>query len=228
MAFEEFLRSFGSTLTSGSLAALGIVLLAGLLASTICPCTLPVGIGIAGVAGAAEGQSRRTGFFIAAAFFAGMVVCLTLLGGLAGRLGAVLTESFGRYWSLAMAALSLAAAGLAFSGPRLRVSQLAEKRRPGIAGAFSYGFIFSLGTSAAPLVFLLTVAAAQARPGYGALLAFVFGLGRGLPFLVAGLFAGALTRLVRLGSWRRTLEVVSGLALLFVSGYYAKAFMDLL
>lgn len=187
-----------------------------------------MGIGIAGVAGAAEGQSRRSGLMIAAAFFTGIVVCLTVLGALAGRLGTVLTESFGRYWSLTMAVLSLAAAVVAFWGPRLRVKQLAELRRPGAAGAFGYGFVFSLGTSAAPLLFLLTVAAAQARPRYGALLALAFGLGRGLPFLLVGLFAGAVTRLARVGSWRRAVEVVSGLALLFVSFYYARAFLALL
>ena len=69
-----------------------------------------MGIGIAGVAGAAEGQTRRSGLMIAVAFFAGIVVCLTVLGTMAGRLGAVLTESFGRYWSLTMAVLSLAGA----------------------------------------------------------------------------------------------------------------------
>ena len=187
-----------------------------------------MGIGIAGVAGAAEGQSRRTGLLIAVAFFAGMVVNLTLLGALAGRLGGILTESFGRYWSLAMAIFSLGAAGLAFWGPRFKVKQLADLRRPGMAGAFGYGFIFSLGTSAAPLLLLLTVAAAKARPEYGALLAFAFGLGRALPFLIAGLFAGAVSRLARVASWRRALEVVSGCALLFVGFYYAKAFFDLL
>lgn len=187
-----------------------------------------MGIGIAGVAGAAEGQSRRTGFMVAASFFAGIVVSLTALGALAARLGAVLTESFGRNWSLAMALLSLAAALVAFWGPRLRIDQLAALRRPGLAGAFAYGFLFSLGTSAAPLLLLLTVAAAQAKPVYGLILAFAFGLGRGLPFLVVGLFAGAVTRLTRVGRWRRALEVASGCALLLVSVYYFRAFRALL
>jgi len=108
------------------------------------------------------------------------------------------------------------------------VDQLAALRRPGLAGSFGYGFIFSLGTSAAPLLLLITVAATQARPGYGAVLAFAFGLGRGLPFLLVGLFAGALIRLTRIGIWRRAIQAVSGCALLFVSAYYARAFVALL
>ena len=228
MTLEDFLRSFGSSLPEGSLLSLGIALVAGILASAVCPCTLPVGLGMAGVVGASESQSRKAGFLIALAFFFGIVVNLTLLGAIAGRLGTILTESFGRYWALAMALLSFAAAILAFWGPRLSVDRLAALRKPGLAGAFSYGFIFSLGTSAAPLLLLMTVAATQANPGYGAVLAFVFGLGRGLPFLLVGLFAGVLIRLTRIAVWRRAIQTVSGCALLFVSVYYARAFVALL
>lgn len=228
MTLEDFLRSSGSSLPEGSLLAFGVAFVAGILASAVCPCTLPVGFGMAGVVGASESRSRRSGFLIALSFFLGIVVNLTLLGAVAGRLGAVLTESFGRYWALTMAVVSFVAAILAFRGPRLKVDQLAALRRPGLAGSFGYGFIFSLGTSAAPLLLLITVAATQARPGYGAVLAFAFGLGRGLPFLLVGLFAGALIRLTRIGIWRRAIQAVSGCALLFVSAYYARAFVALL
>ncbi|MBI4483422.1 MAG: thiol:disulfide interchange protein [Acidobacteria bacterium] len=130
--------------------------------------------------------------------------------------------------TLAMALISLGAAVVAFWGPRLGVDRLAALRRPGLLGAFGYGFIFSLGTSAAPLLLLLTLAATQAKPGYGFILALAFGLGRGLPFLLVGLFTGAVMRLTRIVSWRRVIEVVSGCALLFVSIYYARAFAALL
>ena len=228
MTLEDFLHSSGASLAEGSLLALGVALLAGILASAVCPCTLPVGFGMAGVIGASESASRRSGFLIALAFFSGIVVNLTLLGAVAGRLGAILSESFGQYWALTMAVVSFVAAILAFRGPRLKVDQLAALRKPGLVGSFGYGFIFSLGTSAAPLLLLMTVAATQAEPAYGALLAFVFGLGRGLPFLLVGIFAGLLVRLTRIGVWRRAMQAVSGLALLLVSVYYARAFVALL
>lgn len=225
MTLDAFLRHFASALPTGSLWAIGLALVAGVIASAVCPCTLPVGLGIAGVSGATEGQSRRAGFRIALAFFAGIVVNLTLLGALAGRLGAILTESFGRYWTLGMAVVSLVAAMIAFAGPRLKVDQLASLRRSGTSGAFGYGFVFSLGTSAAPLLLLLTVAAAQATPGYGLALALAFGVGRGVPFLLAGVFAGLIIRLTRLSSLSgRWLQIVSGAALLLVSAYYVNAF----
>ena len=228
MTLEQFLRDFGSNLPAGSAWAVGVAVAAGVVASAVCPCTLPVGLGMAGVVGTSESRSSRSGFLIAVAFFAGIVVNLTLLGAVAGRLGAVLTETFGRYWALAMSVVSLLAAAVAFAGPRLRVDQLAALRRPGPAGAFGYGFIFSLGTSAAPLLLLLAVAAAQAKPLYGMALASAFGVGRGLPFLLAGVFAGAVMRFARMGTWRRTVQVLSGCALLFVSAYYVRAYVALL
>lgn len=228
MTLDRFLAHFGSGLPQGSAWAVGVALLAGVVASAVCPCTLPMGLGVAGVAGASEQQSRRAGLRIAASFFAGIVVNLTLLGAVAGRLGAVLTESFGRYWALTMAFASLVVAVAAFYSPRLKTDQLAVLRRPGMTGAFGYGFVFSLGTSAAPLLLLLTVAAAQARPVYGLVLAFAFGLGRGLPFLLAGLFAGAVMHFARLNAWRRTVQVLSGTALLLVSWYYMWVYMALL
>jgi cytochrome c-type biogenesis protein len=226
VTLEDFLRHIGHF--SGPMFLIVVLPLAGVVASAVCPCTIPVGIGIAGMAGTSESQERRSGFLVAAAFFVGIVVNLGVLGAVSGRLGSILSESFGRYWALAMAAASLIAALLAFRGPRLTVDKLAAMRRPGLLGAFIYGFIFSLGTSAAPLLLVLTVAAAHGTSIYGSLLAVAFGVGRGLPFLVAGLFAGAVTRFVQMGRWRRVVQIFSGVALLFVSGYYGWVFRSLI
>lgn len=228
ITLDEFLRQFGFGLEHGLFVALGVSLLAGIMASAVCPCTLPVGLGMASVAGASEAEKRRQGLKVAAAFFAGIVLNLTLLGALTGQLAALASESFGRSWAMAMAILSLLAAAAALRGPRLKVSQLEALRRPGLAGAFGYGFVFSLGTSVAPLLLLLTVLAANGRPGYGFLLAFTFGLGRGLPFLFAGLVASAVTGFTGLGRWRSAIQVVSGCVLLIISAYYTNTFVALL
>ncbi len=198
---------------------------AGVLASAICPCTVPVGLGIASFAGASETESRRSGLYVAVAFFVGVVASLTVLGALAGQLGALATEAFGRDWALAMAVLSLLAAAAAFLWPRVETGRLTALRRPGLAGAFVYGLVFSVGTSVAPLLLLLTVAAAIARPEMGILLAFIFGLGRGLPFLVAGAAGSLITRVARLSLWGRPLQIISGIMLLLVSGYYANIYI---
>ncbi|MBA2563389.1 MAG: thiol:disulfide interchange protein [Chitinophagaceae bacterium] len=173
-----------------------------------------------------ENRTNR-GFMIALGFFCGIVVCLSVLGALAGKLGVFLTETFGQYWTLSMALISAIAAFLAFYGPRLTVTKLAAIRRPGIGGSFVYGLVFSLGTSAAPLLLLLSVAAATANPVYGFILALSFGIGRGLPFLIVSAFAGAVTKFAQLTWLRTSIQIVSGLALLFVCYYYVKVFIDL-
>jgi cytochrome c-type biogenesis protein len=228
VTLEQLLEPLGSGLGSPSLTALGVTFLGGILASAVCPCTLPVGFGVAGLAGASEARLRRGGVQIAAAFFAGIVLSLMLLGALAGRFGALATQSFGRNWALAMAILSFAAALVAFRWSRMGVDTLTAWRRPGVIGAFGYGIVFSVGTSVAPLLLLLTIAAAQERPAHALLLAFVFGLGRGLPFLLAGLAGSAVTGLSRLGAWSRAIQVVSGAALLLVGLYYVNVFVELL
>lgn len=224
MTLEQVLEPLAG---QGLLAALPLTFLGGIVASGVCPCTVPMGLGVAGLAGASETRTRYGGLQVAIAFFAGIVLSLTVLGALAGRLGALATESFGRNWALAMAAASLAAAVVAFSWPRMKIATLTARRRPGVLGAFGYGLVFSLGTSVAPLLLLLTIAAAQALQ-HAVLLAFVFGLGRGFPFLLAGLAGSALTGWTRLGAWSRAIQVVSGVALLAVAIYYIDVFRQLL
>ncbi len=66
-----------------------------------------------------------------------------------------------------MALISAVAEVLAFYGSRLTITKLATIRRPGIGGSFFYGLVFSLGTSAAPLLLLLSVAAVTATQFMG-------------------------------------------------------------
>jgi cytochrome c-type biogenesis protein len=227
MSLEHFIQQFSQALANGSFYSLIIAAGAGIITTGICPCTLPVGLGIAGLVSSNTENKTNRGFMIALGFFCGIVVCLSVLGALAGKLGVFFTEAFGQYWALSMALISAIAAVVAFYGPRLSVSKLATIRRPGIGGSFVYGLVFSLGTSAAPLLLLLSVAAATANPVYGFILALAFGIGRGLPFLIVSAFAGAVTKFAQLTWLRRSIQIVSGLALLFVCYYYVQVFVDL-
>jgi cytochrome c-type biogenesis protein len=227
MSLEEFVKQFSEALSHGTAYSLLIAAGAGLITTGVCPCTLPVGLGIAGLVSSNTENKSNRGFMIAFAFFLGIVVCLSVLGAIAGKLGVLLTESFGQYWALAMAVISAIAALFAFYGPRFTTTKLAALRKPGVGGSFVYGLIFSLGTSAAPLLLLLSVAAATANPFYGFILALAFSFGRGLPFLIVSAFAGAVTKFAQLTWLRRSIQIVSGLALLFVCYYYVKVFIDL-
>jgi cytochrome c-type biogenesis protein len=224
MTLDSFLREQALGGASGQLWVLAVSFAVGVVASAVCPCTLPMGLGVASVVGSQEVREKKSGLPIAFAFFMGIVVSIAALGALAGRLSEVLTESFGRYWAICMAIASLLAAPIAYRGPRFRVARLESFKRPGILGSFLYGCIFSLGTSAAPLLLLLTLAASQERFQGGLLIAISFGLGRGFPFLLLGVFAGLLTKFIELSLWRRTIQLVSALSLVLISAYYFRVY----
>ncbi len=227
MTVDSFLQAAVSAVPQGAVWSYGIAFAAGIMASAVCPCTLPMGLGMASVVGSYESQKRQSGMAVALAFFFGIVINLTVLGAVAGKLGELLTEAFGQYWAIGMALVSFIAAAFAFFGPRLKTPQLEHFRRPGIVGSFIYGFVFSLGTSAAPLLLLLTVAAAQRSVETGFVLAVFFSIGRGIPFLLIGFFAGLITKFAELSIWRRAIQTFSGVSLLIVGGYYLNVYLSL-
>lgn len=176
--------------------------------------------------GAPEGQRRRRGVLLSLSFFVGAVVSLVALGvgaSIAGRLFSRWNVAF----AIGAALFSLAAGLAAIFGPVVRryIPNPEITKRGGIAGAFVYGLLYSVATvttSAGPLLLLLTIAAAIGRPVYGAGLSLAYAIGRGLPFLLLGLFAGTVGAwLARLGRARRVAEVVSGVALVTLAFYFA-------
>lgn len=58
MSLENFLQSFES-IKDGSVLAFGIAIVAGIVSSAVCPCTLPVGVGMAGFVGSTEVQAEK-------------------------------------------------------------------------------------------------------------------------------------------------------------------------
>lgn len=226
-----FIRSLEVSVAQYPLVALGVATAGGMLSTSACPCTLPTGVGLVSYVGTqvesvGERAGRRYGAALSFSFFAGLMLSLVVLGVLAALFGRVLAQ-----WDAAFAvgaALVTLIAGLAaLFGPALRrrVPDPSVRRRGGILGSFLYGTVYSVATitsSAGPLMLVLTVAAAVGRPAYGAGLSLSFAIGRGIPFLLIGLFAGAAgAALARIERYRRPAEVVSGLALLALAGYFA-------
>ena len=171
-------------------------------------------------------RRRSHGFVLALSFFAGVVLSITALGIAASVVGRLLADwSVG--FAVATAVLSLLAGFAGIFAPQLRQRVPAPniRKRGGVSGAFLYGLAYTLATvttGAGPLFLLLTITAAIGRPAYGGLLSLAYGIGRGIPFLLLGMFAGAV------GSWlahverlRRGAELVSGIALVAIGGYFA-------
>lgn len=226
----DYIEGFSGLVAQYPLAALGVAAVAGLLSTSICPCTLPGGMGLVGYVGSQagdvpEGKQWRHGAQIALAFFVGLLISLTALGTGAAYLGRVLT-SWDAGFSAVIAVITLLVGLAAIFGPavRRRLPNPEIRTRGGVWGAFVYGLLFAVATitsSAAPLLLLLTAAAAIGQLTYGALISLAYAIGRGMPFLLVGLFAG------KLGGWlapmhraRRATELVSGVALVGLAGYF--------
>lgn len=157
------------------------------------------------------------------AFFIGLLISLTSLGTVAAYLGRVVT-SWDAGFSIAIAVITLLVGWAAIFGPAVRRSLPNPEisTRGGVWGAFVYGLLFAVATitsSAAPLLLLLTAAAALNHLTYGALISLAYAVGRGLPFLVVGSLAGTLgTWLARMSHAQRITELMSGIILVGLSG----------
>lgn len=224
----------------------GPLLLAGPLAvaagvvSFLSPCSLPLVPGylsyVSGLAGGEVSREPRGGVAVlvrggrrrvlsgAALFVVGFSVVFTAYGAAAGALGALLFDQ-SRLLTTVLGALTVLL-GLVFAGV-LRVPGLSAtaklRFRPaaGLAGAPLLGALFAIGWTPCigpTLAAVLSLSADSATVGRGALLAFLYSLGLGLPFLlVASSLHSAMERLAVVRRHAQTVMRLGG-ALLVIIG----------
>jgi cytochrome c-type biogenesis protein len=153
-------------------------------------------------------------------FVLGFSVVFTLMGAGVSFAGALVGErQVLRYVGGALLiVLGVVLAGLAMPAFMQRDVRPFLARAPrGPAGAFLMGVAFAFGWTpcVGPILgAILTMAAEGSDPAAGALLLFVYSLGMGMPFLVAGLFVGwALRASARVRRHMRVIQIVCGAAL---------------
>ncbi len=198
------------------------VFLGGLITS-ISPCILsmiPLLVGYIG--GYSEGSKAR-GFSLSFSFIAGMSLTFAIMGFIAAYFGRVFGQ-VGTVWYYILAAVALLM-GLQLIGvltinlPGLKKIPL---HRGGVGGSVAMGLLFGLVASpcATPvLAVIITYAALQAEPLYGSILLFVYGLGHGIPLLVAGTFTGMAKNLPKFSKYTQYISYISGLALVLAGLY---------
>ncbi|MDW7730521.1 MAG: cytochrome c biogenesis protein CcdA [Bacillota bacterium] len=219
-------RFFSETLPAvigqRTLIALTLVFLGGLLTS-ISPCIItmvPLLVGYIG--GYGEGDKTK-GFILSASFVIGMALTFSILGFIAAHFGRVFGE-IGTAWYYLLVAVALIMGlqllgVLTFKMPGLTKIPI---KKTGFGGALVMGMLFGLVASpcATPvLAVIITYAAVQAEPLYGSSLLFIYGLGHGIPLLVAGTFTGLARNLPKINKYTHYLSYISG-AILVIAGLF--------
>ncbi len=105
------------------------------------------------------------------------------------------------------------------------VSGLQEKVwAKNLFGALLFGLVSGLVASqcATPVLaaILTYVMAKKESLLYGAVLLFIYALGRGVPIVLAGTFTGAMKGIRSFGKWSEFLEKASGVVILLVGFYF--------
>ncbi len=200
---------------------------AGGVVTSLGPCnvaTIPL---IVGYVGGTRGLTRRRAFALSTSFALGLAITFTLLGVVAALVGGLIGGTT-RLWYYVVAAVCLVI-GLQMMGvirlaPRGWLAGARERvGLRGASGALALGLVSGLVASqcATPvLVAILTYVMAEGALLYGASLLLVYALGRGVPVVLAGTFAGSMKRLRAAGRWTAAIERASGLVVVSVGLYF--------
>lgn len=214
-----FKEALPRTVEQRSFFTLGLIFLGGLITS-ISPCILSMVPLLVGYIGGYDSGGRSRGFVMSSFFVAGLAVTFALLGFIAAHFGRVFGQ-VSEVWYYILAAVAVIMGlhllgVLTFDLPGLKKIPF---RKAGPGGSMIMGMLFGLVASpcATPvLAVIITYAAVQAEPFYGSGLLFIYGLGHGVPLLVAGTFTGMAKNLPKISRYTHYLSYASGIILILL------------
>ncbi len=220
------MQSLEQAINSSSLLVIPLVFLGGALTG-MNPCVYPtIPVIIAYISGQ-KSQTKLRGLGLALAFVLGLAITYVILGATVGFLGSVLGLSR-QGWMYIVAAICILV-GLNMTGllplnfATLAPGQSKWAKMSGPLGAILLGMLFGLVASpcAMPiLTLILALIASKGQVAYGSLLMFTYALGHGLPLVILGTVAGALTSLERFTKYSVTVQRVGGWLLIAVGAYF--------
>jgi len=197
-----------------------LVYVAGIITS-IGPCNLLILPLLVAYIGGNKSISGFKGLVLAASFTLGTAFTFSLLGVVAALVGGVFVQA--RSLLVYLAAGVSIMVGLHMLGviylrlPVLGHGLAGKVQQKGILGAFILGTILGLASSqcATPvLLAVLSLVMLQGNLVYGALLLFIYALGRGTPLVMAGTFAAVTKSIPTLGRFTAVVEKIAGIILI--------------
>lgn len=203
-----------------------LLVFAGGVVTSIGPCNMAMIPLIIGYVGGSRDLPRGRSFILSATFATGLAITFMLLGVVVSFVGGLVGA--GHQWFYYVVAGVCILIGLQLLGlihlpmPDFLAEQRQRMAWRGAPGALALGLVSGLVSSqcATPvLASILTYVMAEGAMAYGALLLFVYALGRGVPIVAAGTFTGALKQLRAFGRWSGALEKVSGVIVIAVGLY---------
>jgi len=216
-------------LEAGSIAALFVVFLAGVLTS-FTPCVYPmIPVTVTFIGGAAGGNRRRA-VGLSLVYVVGMALVYAGLGVATALLGKTFGSLTRSPWIFGAVGLLILLFGLAmldiitipvpgFAG----TVQTKGVSKGGYLGACMMGIAagFVAAPCTAPVLGLLLVYVARTRDVlWGGSLLLVFALGLGLLLMLLGIFSGLLSSLPRAGAWMDRIKKGFGVAMLLIAAYF--------
>jgi len=217
-----------------SIFSAGVAFLAGIL-SFVSPCCLPLvpaylsyitGVSVEEFSSERIAERRVQILMSAVAFTVGLALVFTLVfGTTATLLGQVLYDY--KDWVEKIAGVLVIVFGLQMLGvihiglfEQEKRVDFTKRRAPGFLGAMLMGAAFGIGWTpcVGPILGgIITLAAQANRMGDGMILLLVYGLGLGVPFIIAGVLVGQLTQVLsHVKRYMRAANYASGALLIFM------------
>jgi len=215
-----------SAISNASAWAFLLVFVGGIVTS-IGPCNVAMIPLVIAFVGGQRQITRGRSLALSAAFALGLAITLTALGVIASLLGGLIGGNT-RIWYYLVAAVCIVM-GLQWAGvlalplPDIAARQREKVQARGLLGALALGLVSGLaasGCATTALAAILTLAMAKGATLYGAALLLVYGLGRGVPIIVIGTFAGLVKAIPVLVRWSSRLEQLSGGLMVLVGLYF--------
>lgn len=213
-----------STLQGYSVLAFLLVLAGGIITS-IGPCNMSLIPLLMAYVGGTE-RSRRRSLALSVFFTLGTSTAFALLGLIASFIGGLFGSSksilvyIAAGFSLLVGLKMLGISDLALPSPFTRF--LRRPNRQGLGAAYLLGLVMGLAGSqcGTPVLFaILALVMSQGHIIYGTLLLFLYGLGRGLPVIIAGTLTGYLKASAGLAKLSLILEKSAGSVLVIIAIY---------